>query len=226
MEIIADGVEVVGTHGPLLPATSLRVRDGQVLLVVGDPGSGCTALALALAGRLRPTRGTVHGGSSRELRRRVAIVDAPGITEPEGSIPLRDVVSEGLTLAGCGAGRARVRAWLSERDLAQRATERFEHLSGAARTRVLLDLACESRTTEALVLDCPDRHGGDPLGWYSLALRKAERGRAVVVLCSPHSAEKLGTAYARVGTDNRSCSSTVDFASTPGKRDFPASAQH
>jgi ABC-type Mn2+/Zn2+ transport system ATPase subunit len=226
VDIIADDVEVVGTHGPLLGATSLRVRDGQVLLVAGDPGSGRTALALALAGRLRPTRGTVHGGSSRELRRRVAIVDAPGITEPEGSVPVRDVVSEGLSLAGRGAGRAKVRAWLSERDLAQRASQRFEHLPGATRTRVLLDLACESRTTEALILDCPDRHGGDPLGWYSLAAREAERGHAVAVLCSPHSAEKLGVAYARVGTDNRSCSSTVDFASNPERRNFPASAQH
>ncbi|PKW15484.1 hypothetical protein [Saccharopolyspora spinosa] len=207
MEIVATGVEVIGAHGPLLTPTSLRVRTGQVLLAAGDPNSGRTALALALSGRLRPTRGSVRLNGTIDataLRRSVAVVDAPDITEPDGALVVRDVVAEGLTLAGRRSGRRRVRDWLSARDwLPEGASEkRFENLAGFERTRLLTELACEARAVKALVLDCPDRHGGDPTGWYSIATRHAERGLAVIALCAPHSADKLGVSPAKVGADN------------------------
>ncbi|SDY98600.1 hypothetical protein SAMN05216215_104171 [Saccharopolyspora shandongensis] len=216
MEIVATGVEVIGAHGTLLAPTSLRARTGQVLLVAGDPNSGRTALALALSGRLRPTRGAVRLDGAIDataLRRSVAVVDAPQITEPDDALAVRDVVAEGLSLAGRRSGRRRVRDWLSARDwLPEGAGEqRFEHLAGYERTRLLTELACEGRATKALVLDCPDRHGGDPAGWYSLAARQAERGLAVIALCSPHSADKLGISPARVGADNPE-QSTLDSA--------------
>ncbi|GAA0523145.1 hypothetical protein [Saccharopolyspora thermophila] len=203
MEIVATGVEVAGARGQLLAPTSLRARSGRLLLVAGDPNSGRTALALALSGRLRPTRGEVRLDGTADpsaLRRAVAVVDAPQITEPEGALPVRDVVAEGLSLAGRRSGRRAVRAWLQARELP--ATERFENLAGLARTRLLVDLAVESRAVRALVLDCPDRHGGDPAGWYELAARQAARGLAVVALCSPHSADRLGVFPARIGADN------------------------
>ncbi|MBB5156538.1 ATP-binding cassette domain-containing protein [Saccharopolyspora phatthalungensis] len=216
MEIVATGVEVSGAHGPLLAPTSLRARTGQVLLVTGDPNSGRTALALTLSGRLRPTRGTVRLNGAIDataLRRTVAVVDAPQITEPDGALALRDVVAEGLSLAARKSGRRKVRDWLSARDWLREGAgeERFENLAGYERTRLLLDLACENRTTRALVLDCPDRHGGDPAGWYSLAARHAERGMAVIALCAPHSADKLGMPPARIGADNLEMS-TLDSA--------------
>lgn len=205
MELVAQRVEVVGAHGPLLLPTSLRVREERVLLVTGDPNSGRTALALTLSGRLRPTRGTVRLDGSADtsaLRRQVSVVDAPEITEPEGTVSVRDIVAEGLSLAGRRSGRRRVRSWLAEHDLDGHAADRFENLAGLTRTGLLLDLACESRATRILVLDCPDRHGGDPMGWYSLAARQAEQGRAVIALCDPHSAERIGVEPARVGADN------------------------
>ncbi|GAA4614588.1 ATP-binding cassette domain-containing protein [Saccharopolyspora hordei] len=203
MEIVATGVEVNGAHGPLLAPTSLRVRSGQVLLVAGDPNAGHTALALVLSGRLRPSGGTVRLDGELDagaLRRRVAVVDAPDITEPDGSLSVRDVVAEGLTLAGRWSTRRRVRAWLSARE--QDADERFENLAAHQRTTLLVELARESRTTTALVLDRPDRHGGDPADWYALAVQQAERGLAVVALCSRHSAAELGVTPARIGADN------------------------
>ncbi|MCI2421819.1 hypothetical protein MOQ72_30725 [Saccharopolyspora sp. K220] len=211
MEIVATGVEVTGAHGPLLAPTSLRVRSGHVLLVTGDPNSGRTALALALSGRLRPSRGTVRLDGAIDAnaqRRSVAVVDAPQISEPDGALPVRDVVAEGLSLAGRGSGRRKVREWLSAHAAA--GNERFEHLAGFERTRLLVGLGCAARSTKALVLDCPDRHGGDPTGWCSLATRCAERGMAVIVLCSPHSADKLGIAPARIGADNLE-TSTLDL---------------
>ena len=219
MEIIAESVEVTGPHGPLLQPTSLRVRDGQLLLVTGDPDSGRTALALTLSGRLRPSRGTVRRDGSTDanaLRRTVAIVDAPQITEPEGSVPVTDVVAEGLSFARRRSGRRAVRAWLAEHHLDQFSAERFEHLPSTARTELLVELAAAGRDVETLILDCPDRHGGDPLGWYSLAARHAERGLAVVVLCAPYSAEKLGVSHSRVGPANSSQQSTMEH--TEGTR--------
>lgn len=206
MEIVAEGVEVAGPHGPLLAPTSLRVRDGRPLLVTSDPGTGGTALALVLAGRLRPTRGTVlldGAAAPKALRRRVAVVDSPEITEPEGSVSVRDVVAEGLSIAGRPARKSKVRAWLHRHELQQHADERFENVPATERTRLLVDLAAEGRGTDALILDHPDRHGAEPDDWYEPARREAERGRAVVVLCSPRSAEALPPAPARIGADDR-----------------------
>lgn len=202
MEIVANSVEVTGTHGALLAPTSLRVQDGEVVLVTGDPNSGRTALALALSGRLRPTRGTVQldgAAAPAALRRRVAVVDVPSVSEPDGAISVRDVVAEGLSIAGRSSRRGRVRAWLADHELAEHAGTRFEKLPQAERIRLLVDLAVEARGIDALVLDCPDRHGGDPADWYALARREADRQRAVVVLCSPHSAQQLRAEATRIG---------------------------
>lgn len=202
MEIVATGVEVVGAHGPLLAPTSLRVTDGQTLLVTGEAGTGKTALALALSGRLKPSSGSVRldgSASADALRRAVAVVDAPQITEPDDALQVTNVVAEGLSLARRRSTRRRVRDWLAERELP--GDVRFENLTAHQRTRLLIDLACESRTARALVLDCPDRHGHDPQHWYAAATARAEAGMAVVVLCSTHSADKLGAPAVRIGAD-------------------------
>ena len=204
MEIVAEGVEVNGAHGPLLERTSLRVRDGRLLLVAGDVHFGRTAMALVLAGRLQSGRGTVRidgAVAPGRLRESVVVVDAPEITEPEGSVSVRTVVAEGLSMAGRPSRRSRVRAWLTEHSAEQYERERFENLPALVRTRLLIDLARESGAG-ALVLDSPDRHGGDPSGWYALARREAERGTAVVVLCSPHSAHRLRAPHALLGEDD------------------------
>ena len=214
VEIVAHSVEVIGTHSTLLVPTSLRVRDGQVLLVSGDPNAGHTALALALSGRLRPTGGTVRldGSADRNaLRRKISVVDAPDITEPDGALTPRDVVAEGLSIAGSWSGRRKVRTWLADHELAEFAGERFENLLAHARARLLVDLAVEAHGVNALVLDRPDRHGGDPAEWYSIARGEAGRGHAVIVLCSHHSAKDLDIEAARIGAgDQAPESSTPD----------------
>lgn len=200
MEIAAEAVEVAGAHSTLLAPTSMRVSSGELLVVTGEPNSGHTALALALSGRLRPARGSVRidgRADPKALRRAVAVVDAPEITEPEPSVPVRTVAAEGLSLAG---RRAAVRSWLAAHELAEHASTRMENLPAAERTRLLIDLACAGKRTAALVIDSPDRHGGDPHAWYELARRESRRQRAVVVLCSAHSADRLALVpQARIG---------------------------
>lgn len=214
VELAAEGAGVTGAHGSLLRPTSLRVRSGETLVVAGDPKSGCTALALVLSGRLRPDQGRVllNGASDpAEVRRRVTVVDAPDVTEPDEALKVRDVVAEGLSLAGQSSRRSAVRSWLEEHDEQQHAAERFENLPAANRTRLLLALATTRDDTAVLILDSPDRHGGDPSAWFAAARREAERGYAVIVLCDPRSASQLGIDTVLVGHNN----STVDTSESP-----------
>src|SRR3954470_51098 len=143
MQLEATGVSVFGPHAPMLTGTSVSVDEKQVVLLTGYPGAGHVAAALALSGRLKPDTGevTLQGSSDPAvLRRRVAVVDAPGITEPDDALPVQTVVGEELAMAGHKAGRKAVLAWLDEHGAAEHADKRFEHLPVAARTRLLAEL--------------------------------------------------------------------------------------
>lgn len=206
MEIVAEDIEVRGPSGQLLAPTSLRIHSGQLLLIAGDQALARTALALVLSGRLRPTSGRVRIGKStrrRAVRRHTAVIDAPEVTEPDGALQVQHVVAEALCLADRPSNPRYVRKWMERHNFSDHRGERFEHLPAAERTRLLVQLACESRSVQALVLDSPDRHEGDPSDWYRLAAERSEAGMTVAVLCSPHSAEKLNVPFARIGTDNR-----------------------
>lgn len=205
MEILARGVSVDGPHGPLLRPTSLRIRTGELVLVAGQPGSGHTALALALAGQLRPDTGDVllDGRPDRAgLRRRVAVVDAPQVTEPDDALKLSAVVAEELALAGAPAGRAAVGTWLAGRDAGQHAASRLRVVPADVRTRLLADLAAARPGVEVLVLDCPDRHTDDPAAWWDIAQTHAARGLAVVALSTGSAARHLDVTPASLGEEN------------------------
>lgn len=202
MEIQATQIGVHGPHGPLLRPTSLRIRTGELALVAGEPGTGHTALALALAGQLRPDSGTVlldGKPGAAGLRRRVAVVDAPQVTEPDDGLKLAAVVGEELALTGAPAGRRAVAAWLTARDADRYATDRFRTLPPTVRTRVLAELAAARPGVELLILDSPDRHTDDAHSWWSVARTHAERGLAVVALCTHSSARLLDVTAAHLG---------------------------
>jgi energy-coupling factor transporter ATP-binding protein EcfA2 len=55
--IHADQVAVSGRRGALLEPTSLTLRTGERHLFTAEPGLSHSALALVLAGRMRPTSG-------------------------------------------------------------------------------------------------------------------------------------------------------------------------
>ncbi|MFP5020883.1 ATP-binding cassette domain-containing protein [Pseudonocardia phyllosphaerae] len=200
--LVADGVAVDGAHGPLLLPTSLRVRPGEVVLVAGTPGSGHTALALCLAGRMTPSHGTVTldgDDDTRRLRRAVAVVDTPGVSEPDPVLPLRTVVGEELAMAGRGTLPRTVVGWLAARGAEQYATTRFEDVPAPTRLALTTELAASRPGVEALVLTAPDRHGGTPTTWWVVAAEHAAAGRAVVVTCTETSAALLGIPAVHLG---------------------------
>jgi hypothetical protein len=209
VEIVLDQVSVDGRHGPMLTPTSLRLRSGERMLVVGEPGHGHTALALAATGRLRPSSGMVLLDSrstssprvERALRATTAVVDVPGISEPYEALPLRTLVAEELGLAGRRAFPKDVTAWLVAHDLLEAADRRVELLPAAVRTTVLAELAAARPAVGAIVLTLPDRHGGHPSEWWDLAGTLARRGLAVLAQCTPAAAGLLGVAAAPPGPD-------------------------
>jgi hypothetical protein len=127
------------------------------------------------------------------------VVDAPGITEPDDALPVQTVVGEELAIAGRKAGRKAVLEWLDEHDAAEHASKRFEHLPVAVRTRLLAELTVARPDVQTVILTMPDRHGGDPHGWFALGRDLAAQGYGVIITCSDASARFLDVKAAQMG---------------------------
>jgi energy-coupling factor transporter ATP-binding protein EcfA2 len=194
MKLQADCVAVSGAHAPLLLATSVTARTGEVTLVAGDPGYGQVALALALGGRLAPSSGDVRFDGVDDpglLRSHVALVDVPSVSEPEEGLTVRAVIGEELALSGQRARGSDVTAFLHTQDGGRHAGLRWEQLPSWLRTQWLADLAARRAAVDFLVLAGPDRFGGDPCDWWNVAKSLADRGKGVIVQCTHASARLL-----------------------------------
>jgi ABC-type hemin transport system ATPase subunit len=175
----------------VLAPTSLVMGTGEVLVVVGEPGQGHTALALVLGGRLRPDHGTVGVDDTedeRALRRLVALVDVPGVSAPDGTLSLASVVTEELAMAGLRSGRRAVRKWLRAQGLDDLAEVPIDQVPPGDRTRVLAGLAACRPGVRFLVLVLPERLGGPPAVWMGAAEALAGIGFGVLVTVSPTAA--------------------------------------
>ncbi len=130
----------------------------------------------------------------------MAVVDAPGITEPDDALPVKSVVGEELAIAGKKAGGKAVQAWLEEHDWAEYADKRFEHLPVGVRTELLAELTVARPDVKVVILTMPDRLGGDPHEWYELGRDLASRGYGVIITCADASARLLGVKAAQMGS--------------------------
>nr|WP_241744405.1 hypothetical protein [Cellulosimicrobium arenosum] len=198
----------------MLEATDLTVSTGECLLVAAEPGHGHTALALVATGRLAPSTGRVRLvlGEADDVRPAVralladprrptpaetlrgvsAVVDVPGVNEPDDALTVSDVVAEGLALAGRRSLPQDVTRWLGAHSLVAERRTRIDQLPGVVRTAVLAALAAERPGVRFLALTLPDRHGGEPDGWWEVARTLAASGLGVLVQCSRASARALG----------------------------------
>lgn len=198
----AEAVAVRDRRRPLLWPTTLTVRTGEVVLAYGDPGHGHTCLALALAGRLVPDTGavTLDGAADPSaLQRSVALVDVPGVSDPDDDVALTTIVGEELAMARRPAGRAHVRAWLTEQGLAEHTGDRMEDLPTGPREVVLSRLAELRPGVAFLVLTLPERYGGLPEDWLDLARGAAARGYGVLVTVSLGTARQVAADPAAAG---------------------------
>ena len=75
---------------------------------------------------------------------------------------------------------------------AEYADTRFEHLPVAVRTEAARGADCGASRRKVVILTMPDRHGGDPHGWYELGRGLASQGYGVIITCADASARLLG----------------------------------
>ncbi|MHC9291694.1 hypothetical protein ACRCUN_04460 [Mycobacterium sp. LTG2003] len=94
--ISASGLGVDGEHGPLFSDVDLELTPG--FHAIQMPGGwGQTALLLTLAGRLKPTYGTVTVAGDthpKGIRRHCSIAAFPDIDDLEESVTVRTVLAE------------------------------------------------------------------------------------------------------------------------------------
>jgi hypothetical protein len=186
-------LSVNGRRDVLLPATSLQVRRGELLLVSGSRQDQRTALALALSGRLKPSGGHFEwdgaewdgGARIRTLRQASAVVDSPGVNEPEPHLSVRDLVTEDLALVPRRyRGSLLSKPWLKVNRFEDIAGLWTEQLPPVRRIGLLTALALANPHTDLLVVDSPDRHG-DPEDWLPRLEELAhDAGRPLAVVAT------------------------------------------
>jgi hypothetical protein len=185
----AQQLHVRGRRDPLLPATSLQVSRGELLLVSGERQDHRTALALVLSGRMKATSGSVSWDGNRGTRRiRTAsgLVDAPGVNEPERHLSVRDLVTEDLALIPRRfRGALLSNPWLKVNSFEDIADLWIEQLDPLRRLELLTALALANPHTDLLVVDSPDRHTADAANWLRrLEQLASDAGRQLAVVAT------------------------------------------
>ncbi|MGN7187858.1 hypothetical protein [Microbacterium enclense] len=182
MKIVVDAV---AKGRSALPETSTAFETGRASLVVAETEQRPTVLGLVASGRMKTDRGTVTIDGrvdAKTLRRRIALVDAPVVSEPEPNVSVTGVVAEELMFAGHAPTPFAAARWLEGIGLDAIAGLPIGNVEPPMRIRLLLELAVLRADVEGLVLVAPDRHGGEPLDWWRIAEEFAERGYAVLVI--------------------------------------------
>lgn len=196
MRIRLDAV-TKGRRGEALPETTLAYRSGRATLAVAETEQRPTVLGLIASGRMRPDTGSValDDASDRHargaLRRRIALVDAPDVSDPAPNIAVAGVVAEELMFAGLASDPLSARRWLEKYGLRSSSRLPIGDLDPVPRLRILLELAALRPGVDGIVVVSPDRHGGDPAHWWALAEEFAARGLAVLVIAGAAASAAL-----------------------------------
>jgi hypothetical protein len=212
MKIVVRAV-TKGPGGHDLPETSVTFASGQAVLARAETELRPTVLGLIASGRMRPDSGsvTIDGAAdAAQLRRRVALIDAPEVCEPSPGVTVAGVVAEELMFAGRRSHPGAVQRWLDSLGYGSYARRAIGTVAPSVRVRILLELALLRSGVDGVVLTAPDRHGGDPGDWWAIAREIAARGVAVLVIAGDASAAAIGAAglVERLG---QTTSSAADF---------------
>ncbi|MCR2813840.1 hypothetical protein NQ166_12505 [Microbacterium sp. zg.Y1090] len=194
MKIELRGVSK-GRNGEALPQTDLSFETGQAVFARAETEQRPTVLGLLASGRMKPDEGTIEIDGMADaagMRRRIALVDAPDISEPAPRVTVGAVTAEELMFAGVSSGRRTVHRWLSHHHLDHLMRRPIATVAPRARMHLLTELAVLRADVEALVVVAPDRHGGDPRIWWDQALALADRGFGMLMIAGYSSAKVIG----------------------------------
>ncbi len=193
MRVELDGVSK-GKGGIVLEPTSLSFRTGEATFARAETEQRPTVLGLIASGRMKPDTGTVlvDGTTDRKtMRRTIALIDAPDVSEPASGVAVAGVVAEELMFAGRASHPFAVARFLDSLGFGSLAKQPISTVAPTGRVRLLTELAVLREDVTALVLVSPDRHGGDPIGWWTIARRLAVRGYGVLVIAGDASATAI-----------------------------------
>ncbi|WP_417562989.1 ABC transporter ATP-binding protein [Microbacterium sp.] len=198
--LTARGLTLRRGRVEVLHGVDLEIRPGEFVAVIGANGAGKTSLLYALAGVVRPPRGTVHVQGDdvsrlrpRELTRRIGFV----FQNPEHqfiSDTVRGELAHGLNRLADGEASARVDDLLERFGLTDKADVHPFLLSGGQKRRLSVGTALVTGAP-ILALDEPtfgqDRARADEL----LALLSALNAGGTTVLIVTHDMQVV-TEYA------------------------------
>jgi hypothetical protein len=179
---------------PALDTVTLTYATGEAVLARAETEQRPTVLGLLASGRMKPGAGTVTLDGEPDaaaIRRVVALVDAPEVSDPAPNVTVAGVTAEELMFAGRPSGPRAVKTALSSLGMAHHARDAIGQVPPTARIRLLVELALLRDGVQGIVLTSPDRHGGDPNAWWRIALEVASRGYAVLVIAGDASAAAI-----------------------------------
>jgi hypothetical protein len=183
-----------GPRKEALPLTSLTFSAGQPVLALAETEQRPTVLGLIASGRMASDTGTVAidgAADAASLRHRVALVDAPAVSDPAPNVTVAAVTAEELMFAGRAASPLAVRRWLEANDFTDVARTPIADVTPSRRVRLLLELTALRKGVEGMVLVAPDRHGGSPAHWWEVVDEFASRGFAMLVIAGAAAAAVL-----------------------------------
>lgn len=193
MKIVLDRVG----KGAALPETSATFETGRATLARAETEQRPTVLGLIASGRMRPATGTVTIDGATDysaMRRRIALVDAPDVSEPAADVTVAGIVAEELMFAGRASHPVAVTRTLRELGASEWSRSAIGTVPPTVRIRLLAELALLRKGVDALVIVSPDRHGGDPVEWWRFARELAGRDKAVLVVAGDASAAAIAAA--------------------------------
>jgi len=186
----ADGVGVRTYRGWVYSGVTLRAGRGAVVAVAGPGGSGRTSFLLTVAGRMKPTTGSLSvcglalPRSAAKVRRRTAVARATGAADLEPELRVADHVRERRLTLGRPARKHAKETFEQACELVgldPAAKELVGELGAADATRLALALALMERP-EIVLLDDLDE-GADGSAQYDLwaaVRRTADTGVTVL----------------------------------------------
>ena len=190
MRIALNGV----SKPPALETTTLTYGTGEAVLARAETEQRPTVLGLLASGRMKSATGTVTIDGEQDaaaIRRAIALVDAPSVSDPAPNVTVAGVTAEELMFAGLSSGPGAVKQVLASFGIAKHARDAIGQVPPIVRIRLLVELALLREGVQGIVLTAPDRHGGDPNAWWRIALDIANRGYAVLVVAGDASAAAI-----------------------------------
>lgn len=95
--VVARGLSLTGPWGPVFGPVDLDIDAGGVTVLIGPAGQGRTALLMTLAGRMKPSAGTVSVFGRTHARDIFKISALAGIEQLDSvfeSVTVRDLITE------------------------------------------------------------------------------------------------------------------------------------